>query len=396
MLFLGLLVICAGALFTFVGMSSPLLTGLFGKASQVETSFYNKVNLPVAVGIALFLGITPFLGWSEEGLGKILKRLWLSLALTTLACVIAYVGGVTAWTHMLLVAASVFALVSNAIALFRQYRTGWTSLGGPLSHIGVALLLIGIVGSGAYDETVRLLLKPGEPQQAFGYSLTFLGITEQPGEKPVVSVQVSDGRTGYVATPKLYFSEYNQAMMREPDIKVLPLKDLYLSPLEVRMAGGGDGHNHGAMVEMTKGETKDIAGYQVEFVRFDVGTHGQTAAMGVGAVLNVSVSGTRHEVIPQLLFHQNGEREVIPAELPSLHLPSKGMMRPQIALQDLNVEQKKVMLELLSGDAAPAGHQELIVEVSAKPLMMVVWTGVVLIILGTAIAWRRRMAAEPA
>src|SRR6185503_9608371 len=40
-------VLCILAAFTFAGMSSPIFTGFFGQASQVDTSFYNKVNLPV-------------------------------------------------------------------------------------------------------------------------------------------------------------------------------------------------------------------------------------------------------------------------------------------------------------------------------------------------------------
>ena len=41
-------------------------------------------------------------------------------------------------------------------------------------------------------------------------------------------------------------------------------------------------------------------------------------------------------------------------------------------------------------------HQEeapqLLVEISSKPLMMVVWTGVVLIVLGTLVAFVRRLS----
>jgi cytochrome c biogenesis factor len=71
------------------------------------------------------------------------------------------------------------------------------------------------------------------------------------------------------------------------------------------------------------------------------------------------------------------------------------MMRPQVALQAISVEQKKVVLELLGNEPAQAaGTHELILEVSVKPLMMVVWTGVVLIVLGTALALKRRLSPE--
>ena len=46
-LVLSIYALSACAAFTFVGMSSPIFTGLLGQASQVDISFYNKVNLPV-------------------------------------------------------------------------------------------------------------------------------------------------------------------------------------------------------------------------------------------------------------------------------------------------------------------------------------------------------------
>jgi cytochrome c-type biogenesis protein CcmF len=98
LLLLSMYVLGAAALFTFVGMSSPILTGLIGKASQVDISFYNKVNLPVAIAMALLLGITPFMGWAEEKKFNFLKRYSMPLALTALSCVIGYVAGVTSFS----------------------------------------------------------------------------------------------------------------------------------------------------------------------------------------------------------------------------------------------------------------------------------------------------------
>jgi cytochrome c biogenesis factor len=71
----------------------------------------------------------------------------------------------------------------------------------------------------------------------------------------------------------------------------------------------------------------------------------------------------------------------------------QGSAKPQVALTGMSVEQKKVMLELLGFDehAGARAVQELVVEISTKPLMMVVWTGVMLIIAGTAIALKRRL-----
>jgi cytochrome c-type biogenesis protein CcmF len=231
MVIISMYVLLAAALFTFVGMSSPIITGLLGNASQVDISFYNKVNLPVGIAMGLLLGITPFLGWSEEKRGSIFKRYSMPFVLAILACVIAFVAGVKSWLLLLFIGSAAFGLVTNIIVTFRQYRSGWLHTGGPISHVGVALLLIGIIGSGNFDESKQLILKQNEPQQAFGYQFTFKGIGNPDAVKPLMHIDVADGKSSFMASPKLYFSEYNQAMMREPDIKVMPLKDLYISPL---------------------------------------------------------------------------------------------------------------------------------------------------------------------
>jgi cytochrome c-type biogenesis protein CcmF len=264
-------------------------------------------------------------------------------------------------------------------------------IGGPLSHIGVALMLIGIVGSGSFDESNQLILKQGEPQAAFGYNFTFKGVQNPEALKPIMEIEVSDGKSSFTAQPKLYFSQINQAVMREPDIKVLPLKDLYISPLELKM--DEHQHQHNPMLEISKGETKEMLGYKITFAKFDVGQHAEMGAMSVGAALNIEAGGKKHEVIPILTFDNKGGREPIPAELPVLTGYSNLEMKPHITLNALSVEEKKIMLEFhgfTQSHEEPQAAQSLVVDVSIKPLMMVIWTGVVLIILGTLIAFRRR------
>ena len=97
------------------------------------------------------------------------------------------------------------------------------------------------------------------------------------------------------------------------------------------------------------------------------------------------------ELIPRLMFNERGERQVVPVAMPVSNVSTNNASKLELSLSAINVEQKKVLLELLGGDQ----HQQeigasLIVEVSTKPLMMVLWTGVVLIIGGSVIAFKRR------
>lgn len=391
-LVLSIFALGAAALFTFVGMSSPILTGIVGKASQVDISFYNTVNLPVAIVMALLLGVTPFLGWREEKSGPVLRRLSMPLALTALSAVIAWVAGVTSPTLLLFTAASAFALISNAAIAFRQYRSGWSGLGGPVSHIGVALLLIGIIGSGNFTTSKKLMLRQGEPQSAYGYDFTFDGMQPMPDTKDKVLLTVSDGAASFTATPRLYYSEYNRGVMREPHVRVLPLKDLYLSPLELQ---GGQADHHHPSIELAMGERKSIGGYEIEFERFETGQHTETTAMEVGAVLNIPVDGHVHRIVPSISFTADGRRETVPMDLPALVNPTKGTVQPQVILSAMQVEGKRILLEFHGfEEEMHAGPSALLLDVSMIPMMMVVWTGVVLILGGTLLAFVKRLRSD--
>jgi len=392
-LVLSIFALSAAAAFTFVGMSSPIFTGVFGPASQVDISFYNRVNLPVAMVIALLLGVTPFLGWTGEKSGPLARRLSLPLGLTVLAGIIAFVAGVTSPVMLLFTALAAFALISNAIIAFRQYRSGLLGLGGPVAHIGAALLLLGIVGSGNFTESKKILLKQGQPQSVFGYDITFRGMREMPDSKDAVTLEVSDGVSKFEASPRLYYSEYNKGVMREPHIRVLPLKDLYLSPLEIQGSGG---EHHHPSLELTMGEKKEIGGYEIEFQKFDMGQHTETGAMMVGAILNVPVNGQDHRIVPAISFDRNGARETVPADLPARVNPLKGTVQPQVILSAMQVEGKKILLELhgLEGDEASGRTEALLLDVSMIPMMMVLWTGVVLIIGGSLLAFLKRLKSD--
>jgi len=118
--------------------------------------------------------------------------------------------------------------------------------------------------------------------------------------------------------------------------------------------------------------------------------------MSVGAVLKVSTHGEEHEVVPTMMRNGRGEWDFLPADIPLPESMGQSVAKPQIALTGMIVEEKKVTLELLGFDDSMGGQtaQKLVINVSVKPLMMVLWTGVVLIVAGTAIAFKRRLTAN--
>ncbi len=65
-LWLGQLVFMLMCLLIALGMSAPLITRLFGPPANVQTSYYNLVNAPLAIAMGLLLGLSPLMRWRKQ------------------------------------------------------------------------------------------------------------------------------------------------------------------------------------------------------------------------------------------------------------------------------------------------------------------------------------------
>ena len=386
---ISILILLASAILVLVGTSSPLISGLFGEASQVDVSFYNKVNLPIAILITFLLGVTPFLLWTEEDFTSVPKRMLLSASLATGITLIVVFFGLTGALNITFFLMSAFALSSNLIVFFRNLKIGWLNTGAPLAHFGVAIMFIGIIGSGNFSVSQRLILIQDQPAEVLGNSLIYRGIQRNPDGKNVARIEVSGDMGNYTALPRLYESRYDEGIMREPDIKAGILTDYYISPLETR-----NGHDHagGDNLFLIKGETDTYQGYMITFQNFEMTNHGEgsNSQMQVAAILDVEFEGQKYELKPALVIGSQGRRMKAVA-LPYDRVVNDSSLSPQVALAGLNADNKSIELRF-TGVTGNQGEQkeELIVEVSRKPFMSILWTGTLIMIAGTVIALRRR------
>ena len=89
-MWLGQLVFMLMCALVAIGMSAPLITRLFGPPSNVQTSYYNLVNAPLAIAMGLLLGIAPLLRWRQHEPGAFVRAAVPSM-------VFALAGGVPAF-----------------------------------------------------------------------------------------------------------------------------------------------------------------------------------------------------------------------------------------------------------------------------------------------------------
>ena len=384
-----MLVFSLSAFLTFIGTSSPLFTGLVGKPAQVDTSFYNIVHIPIGIALALFLGFAPYLRW--ESTNNLLKTLLPSLIFTIVSTAVAFWFGMTEITKLTFTAAAAFAFWSNLFVTVKLFRINWLISGAPLSHVGVALLLIGIIVSATFDTAQQFVLERGVPVQVMDHQLLYQGVTPAVNGKNVVNIRVSSEGGNYIAQPRFYYSEYNRSTMREPDVKAGLLGDIYISPIEIRNTA--QTASNAQVLRLTKGETKQFKDMQITFDQFEIGEHAGSNQMKVGARLTINSGENTFHAIPAVIF-DGGQNRSENAEI--LFNQAGKQQKITVILNGLDANQKTIELQLegLNENSLPITEAKelLIIEISRKPFMSVLWIGTIIITLGAIIALLNRMS----
>ena len=289
-----------------LGTSAPLITRLAAKPSQVGPAFYNRVLLPVGILLASLLGTVPHLNWR----GAVREFRWRMLIVAAAAAAATGVA-VTVGAHGVLYLAfllmSLFAFFSNLLKTVDELRCKRIrAAGGYLAHVGLGLMLAGIITSSAYDRTAKAVLPLGKGKQVLGYTLTFKGVEKaKPGARDAMLVEVreADG-SSYVARPHLFRNEKTNQMVANPDVRVHLTHDVYVSPIEFDPGTSSDGAQ---TLEIAKGETRPFGPLTVTFQGFDMsGSHGDGQRISIGARISVRDGGQTEQLTPTISTSDQG------------------------------------------------------------------------------------------
>ncbi len=247
-LFTASIILVASAIIVLVGTSAPL----FGQA--VDTFFYDEMHLPIAIIIGFLNGLSLLIKWKNTSTKNLIKESTLSVILSIVLTVLVVVfGGVYDLMMIILTLSSAFALVVNAEIAIKIVKGNLQNLGAYVSHIGIALFILGIIGSAAYSDDVNVDLVKGKPANAFGYEMTFTGYTPiENNTKYAFNVAMKKGDNVYNVAPIMYISDYNNSLIREPAILNLFSKDVYLAPLGYD-EGTSENSSGGEVVKLQKG-----------------------------------------------------------------------------------------------------------------------------------------------
>jgi cytochrome c-type biogenesis protein CcmF len=124
-------------------------------ADQVE--HYSKIQIWIFLAVAILSGVGQFVWWGKLKESTQFKPLYSSLVASVLATVLVVnVGKVYTISYIALLWSGFFSLFANGKILWFLARQKFSIAGGALSHVGLAIMLIGVLFSAGYSKVVSL------------------------------------------------------------------------------------------------------------------------------------------------------------------------------------------------------------------------------------------------
>ncbi len=459
MIFSGAMLFCATAAVIILGTSAPILGNIFrDNPSTVPLEFYNTWTLPLALGFTFLIGLGQLFWWNAMGVEEVNRVLLKPIALAT-ACTVAVLiftpfveqsvvfpappsaetasagaeagllsGLASFWSMyglglqmLLLTFMGFFALFGNGLVLWRVGRGNPRMAGGAVTHIGFAVMILGVIASSGFSKALpqvgqpalagpdqeareNFILVRGQTREINGYRVTYADRTTTDRGRGQYVLEVTDpkGRS-YTLAPVAYEGKNGQWFLH-PDVKTFVEKDLFAA-VTPRAATGVDDEDGppGGEIQLARGDSTVLGEqqYALAFERFAVlrsapGMPARSdavpdevlaqvpddAQMAVAAVLHATnlETGERHTLRPIYLVMQDRSVQYVENRVPDWGL--------KVAFTEMDVNTGQISLAIEGVDVMP--EDWVVVQAYEKPFINLVWIGIVLMTGGFVVAVARR------
>jgi cytochrome c-type biogenesis protein CcmF len=429
MIFIGSMMLCAIAAVVILGTSAPILGNIFrDNPSTVPIAFYNKWSLPLSIGFVFLAGLGQLFWWNKmsvENANKVLvKPVVLAVVSTVLVLVLTpfverstqvvaespalsavqaglfdSLGGF--WQAygfgllmLILVFVGFFALYGNGLVAWRIGRGNPRLAGGAVAHVGMAVMILGIVASSGFSRAIsedprtgsgrsNFVVDLGQTARVGGYQVTYVGKDTNDEGRPMYLLDVQDpSGDSYRLNPVVYQSNTEQ-WIQHPDLRLGAGKDLFVAVSPAAMFDQGDAPNQ---LQLAKNDSTIVGErYRVYFSGFDLVSdagHSDSQQIVVGAALavtNLETNETR-DLRPLYIVEPDRSVRFEPARVDEWNVG--------FSFIGMNVDTGAVQLEVQGIEAAPQNW--IVVQAYEKPLINLVWIGIIVLSLGFVLAIYRR------
>src|SRR5688572_3672251 len=203
-IFIGATTLCLMGFQVLAGTSIPVvnaITNAFGVEKKLApptdaVAFYSKFQIWFAIAVALLSAVGQFFWWKKIDRKLLMNQLFIpAIAAVLTSLVVVNILKVFNLSYALLMLAGFFTIFANAKILVGLFKSSPSLSGGAIAHIGVGLMLIGIMFSAGYSRVVslnntglqiskefskefnrdNLLLFVHEPRTMWGFDIEYLG-----------------------------------------------------------------------------------------------------------------------------------------------------------------------------------------------------------------------------
>jgi cytochrome c-type biogenesis protein CcmF len=342
--------------------------------------------------VLLTNGFSLFLNWKSSSIKNVMKKSITAIVLTAVSIIIFVITGVNELKYVLLLFAVMYSIFVNVEFAIRNLKTHPLKLGGYLSHIGVSLLMIGVVATGGFSTTKLVNLKKGEQTKVLGYNFSLIDKIEIEKEKTdrqkfIYRIKIEKNGSSSIVDPIVYWSDFNErsSPIIEPGIKRYLSKDIYIT------LKSSDVKSNLKTVSAQKGVTTNflidssinfhVSGYDMSHSSMQ-----DESKAKLGVVVNYNIKG---KVITDTLYTKLGSSSVY-----------KDIKWKNVTSTDIDIAFSKFFPsheDIVKSECVfafkPSSEQYkepdeiLTFELSIKPFINFVWLGVIFITIGLIISY---------
>lgn len=408
MLSIGAALIMASAVFVTVGTSWPVITELTSQPKVAVTpQFYNLVHLILVPAILLVNGLSLILQWRSSTRSVVKRRTAIAAGVAIVLTLPAIALGITQVGMLFLLFGAWFALVVNAQMGWKIVRTSASHAGAYISHTGIALLVFGVITSSQFSVIHHAVLIQGVPTVVADYVLTYQGkeqiekqwkdrekyryhvLVNRAGEKP---------EQGTILSATLYWSDYNQrqSAFLEPGIRWGIANDLYLTP---KATSEEDLYKATTVVKGASIGMPLDTGIVLTLDRFTMPMEEQQTADGrmqMAAVLHINSGGANGESGPTTevraltAIGQGANGPTFEPTWTPIPGTNYGVGLTRVIRNNDNPDKSSAVLSFRDMTKPMVKPRDVfVVDFSEKPLIFLVWAGVLTMVLGFGFSIRR-------
>ena len=454
LVFTGALLLALAGFVIALGTSAPIFGQIFrDNPSAVPIAFYNTWTLPLGVGIALLAGMGQIFWWRKMRVEDVNRMLLRPLVLTVISTAAIVIGtpfvqetiepgpglGVEAapgtvapaeagllpdalatffaqhGTSLLLLGllfAAFFTLYANAWVMWKVGRGNLKMVGGSLTHVGFALMLLGIFASSVFNDSVsegagtdiqgsrdNVVVPRGETVRADGYSFTYTGEDVSDEGRPVYLLDVVNRQGERFQTRNVVYKDGRDQWIQHPHVREGFVKDLYVAVFPSAMSVQAQSGEAERELKLARGEAAMLStptrpeAYHVRFVDYDlnvdldaIGVAEEDVDLAVAAVLevvNVETDETR-TLRPVYVITRDRRQQFVQNRATDWDLG--------VAFLGMVVDEGAIRLAFDGADV-PA-EEWVVVQAYEKPFISLLWLGTIVLGVGFVVSFGRRVSEQ--